>query len=100
MVGEGVPLEGEQNEIAPAIVVGRKWIQNHGHKGTHVLDIRRLRLKIDDEGGLIVGVFDNISVVVRDAALGWWEDGADALWVIAAMRSRSEAVCRSLARVF
>jgi hypothetical protein len=33
MVGEGVPLEGEQNEIALAIVVGRKWIQNHRHKG-------------------------------------------------------------------
>jgi hypothetical protein len=34
MVGEGVSLEGEQNEIVLAIVVGRKGIQNHGHKGT------------------------------------------------------------------
>jgi hypothetical protein len=37
MVGESVLLEGEQNKIAPAVVVGRKGIQNHRHKGTRVL---------------------------------------------------------------
>jgi hypothetical protein len=34
MVGEGVPHEGKQNKITLAFVVGRKGIQNHGHKGT------------------------------------------------------------------
>jgi hypothetical protein len=75
MVGEGVLLEGEQNEIVLAIVVGRKGIQNHGHKGTQVLDTRRLRVKVGNEGSLVVGVFNNIDVVVRDTALGWWESG-------------------------
>ena len=62
MVGQGVPLEGEQNEIAPTIVVERKGIQNHGHKGTKVLDTRRLRVKVGDEGGLIVRVFNSTSI--------------------------------------
>ena len=40
-----------------------------------VLDTRRLRVRIDDEGGLVVGVFNNIDVVVQGVALGWWEGG-------------------------
>jgi hypothetical protein len=75
MVGEGVPLDGEQNKIASAIVVGRKGIQNHRHKGTHVLDTRRLHLKVGNEGSLVVGVFNSIGIVVRDTTLGWWQGG-------------------------
>jgi hypothetical protein len=56
MVGEGVPLESEQDEVAPAIVVGEEGVQNDGHKGTKVLDARRLRVKVGDGGNLVVGV--------------------------------------------
>jgi hypothetical protein len=32
-------------------------------------------VKVGNEGGLVVEVFNNIDVVVRDTALGWWESG-------------------------
>jgi hypothetical protein len=53
-------------------------------------------VKIGDEDDLVVGVIDNIGVVVWDAAMGWWEGGVVG---DSRMRSRSEAAWRSLARV-
>jgi hypothetical protein len=67
--------------------VGRKDIQKHGHKGTHVLDTRRLRVNVGDEGGLVVGSSTTPASLYGTPPEG---GGKAALWAMAATRSRSE----------
>jgi hypothetical protein len=95
MVGQGVPLEGEQNEIAPTIVVERKGIQNHGHKGTKVLDTRACALRLAMREALKLGSSTALASLVGTPP---WGGGKAALWATTAARSRSEAAWRSLAR--
>jgi hypothetical protein len=54
MRGEGVALEGEEDEVAPAVVVRRERIQDDRHKCPDVLDIGSLRVKICDDDGFEV----------------------------------------------
>jgi hypothetical protein len=74
VVGKGIPLKGEEDEVMPAIVVGGEGVQNHEHKGTDVLDARRLRVEIGDDGGLVVGGVEVAGgTVVVSGTVDRWE---------------------------
>ncbi|KAG8076093.1 hypothetical protein GUJ93_ZPchr0006g45801 [Zizania palustris] len=61
VAGESIAIQGEENEIAPPIVVIGQRIKDNGHKGPDVLHVGGLGMEIGDDGG-----FEGSGVVC------WW----------------------------
>jgi hypothetical protein len=70
VVNKGVPL-GRGGRGHTSDCSGGDGFQNHGYKGTKVLDARCLSVEVGDSGDLIVEVFTSFDLVIRVVVERW-----------------------------
>jgi hypothetical protein len=64
VVVEGVVTKREKHEVAPPLVVGRRWFQDDRDHRSYILKTGSLRVQVCGEGGVGVGAGVDRAIVV------------------------------------
>jgi hypothetical protein len=64
VVIEGVVMKREKHEVAPPLVVGRRWFQDDRDHRSYILETGSLRVQVHGEGGVGVGAGVDGAIVV------------------------------------
>jgi hypothetical protein len=64
VVVEGVATKREKHEVAPPLVVGRRWFQDDRDHRSYILETDSLRVQVRGEGGVGVGASVDGAIVV------------------------------------